>query len=181
MASDSSRTVQRTKALFSNQLGVTGLRTLPHVGVNYYARTPRPDPFATVWLPVNASNRIVKDVRQDIMHHFYSRHLEKQRLKDSAGEVNNKPFRINADFKLPDINSELKASKKQKEKETLPPDSVRAAMWMTDANSLAPFASLGKPTCGYFFSRTTDNKKRLTGIPPTNTVKWRSQHTPDTP
>ncbi|XP_052808557.1 uncharacterized protein LOC128237248 [Mya arenaria] len=42
------------------------------------------------------------------------------------------------------------------------------------ANSLAPFSTVGKPTCGCFFSRVTDNKKKKIGIPPTNLVKWRS-------
>ena len=42
------------------------------------------------------------------------------------------------------------------------------------SNSIAPFSTVGKPTCGFFFSRTTDNKKKKIGIPPTNLVKWRS-------
>lgn len=42
------------------------------------------------------------------------------------------------------------------------------------SNSIAPFSTVGKPTCGYFFSRVTDNKKKKIGIPPTNLVKWRS-------
>ncbi len=41
-------------------------------------------------------------------------------------------------------------------------------------NSLGPFYTRGKPTCGYFFSLGTDNKKRLTGIPPSNLVAWRT-------
>jgi hypothetical protein len=41
------------------------------------------------------------------------------------------------------------------------------------SNSVAPFATLAKPTCGWFFSRGTDHKKRLTGIPPADLVKWR--------
>lgn len=41
-------------------------------------------------------------------------------------------------------------------------------------NSIAPFSTVGKPTCGYFFNRETDNKKKKIGIPPTNLVKWRS-------
>ncbi|KAL8560203.1 hypothetical protein ACOMHN_021697 [Nucella lapillus] len=41
-------------------------------------------------------------------------------------------------------------------------------------NSLAPFYTLAKPTCGYFFSRQTDNKKRNFGIPASDMVKWRS-------
>lgn len=40
-------------------------------------------------------------------------------------------------------------------------------------NSVAPFATLAKPTCGFFFSRVTDNKKRRTGIPSADLVKWR--------
>jgi len=42
------------------------------------------------------------------------------------------------------------------------------------SNSIAPFSTVGKPTCGFFFSRVTDNKKKKIGIPPTNLVKWRS-------
>lgn len=41
-------------------------------------------------------------------------------------------------------------------------------------NSVAPFYTVSKPTCGFFFSRCTDNKKSKIGIPPTNLVKWRS-------
>jgi len=41
------------------------------------------------------------------------------------------------------------------------------------SNSVAPFATLAKPTCGWFFSRNTDNKKRRTGIPSADLVKWR--------
>ncbi|KAK3107258.1 hypothetical protein FSP39_010465 [Pinctada imbricata] len=41
-------------------------------------------------------------------------------------------------------------------------------------NSIAPFYTEEKPTCGYFFSRETDNKKKKFGIPPSDLVKWRS-------
>lgn len=41
-------------------------------------------------------------------------------------------------------------------------------------NSIAPFYTEEKPTCGYFFSRQTDNKKKKFGIPPSDLVKWRS-------
>lgn len=41
-------------------------------------------------------------------------------------------------------------------------------------NSLAPFYTEEKPTCGFFFSRGTDNKKKKFGIPPSDLVKWRS-------
>ena len=42
------------------------------------------------------------------------------------------------------------------------------------SNSLAPFTTVGKPTCGVFFSRQTDQRKHKFGIAPTNLVKWRS-------
>jgi len=54
------------------------------------------------------------------------------------------------------------------------PENVKLAMWKTDHNSLAPFASLGKPTCGFFFTRNISHNKRLIGINASNTVKWRS-------
>lgn len=41
-------------------------------------------------------------------------------------------------------------------------------------NSIAPFYTEEKPTCGFYFSRTTDNKKRKFGIPPSDLVKWRT-------
>ncbi|XP_064396534.1 uncharacterized protein LOC135343505 [Halichondria panicea] len=43
-------------------------------------------------------------------------------------------------------------------------------------NSVSPFNTIVKPTCGYFFSRETDNRKRNIGIPPSNVVAWRSSH-----
>lgn len=43
-------------------------------------------------------------------------------------------------------------------------------------NSIAPFYTHEKRTCGYFFSRDTDNKKRSFGIPPSDLVAWRSSN-----
>jgi len=48
----------------------------------------------------------------------------------------------------------------------------------TKSNSLAPFSTVGKPTCGYFFSRDTNNRKIKFGIPPCDNVKWRNFPTP---
>ena len=48
-------------------------------------------------------------------------------------------------------------------------------------NSLAPFYSLGKPTCGYFFSRETEHRKLNFGIPASDLVKWRNLTTPVSP
>ena len=38
-----------------------------------------------------------------------------------------------------------------------------------------PFVTVGKPTCGANYIPVTDHKKRKTGIPPTNLVKFRPQ------
>ena len=49
------------------------------------------------------------------------------------------------------------------------PSSSRPAL----NNSVCPFHTTMKPTCGYYFSRDTDNRKRRIGIPPSNLVAWR--------
>ena len=41
------------------------------------------------------------------------------------------------------------------------------------SNSICPFHTEIKPTCGYYFSHITDNRKRRIGIPPSNLVAWR--------
>merc|ERR1712224_790764 len=61
----------------------------------------------------------------------------------------------------------------KKLKVNLPTVGPGVAMWKTSSNSIRPFCTMEKPSCGYFFSRSTDNKKRL-GIPSTNTVKYRN-------
>ena len=53
---------------------------------------------------------------------------------------------------------------------------VKASRKVTTNNSLAPFYTLSKSTCGYFFSRDTDNKRRKFGIPPSDLVKWRMRN-----
>lgn len=47
----------------------------------------------------------------------------------------------------------------------------------TKMNSIAPFATVEKPTCGYFFNFRTDNKKIKFGIPASDLVKWRNFNT----
>merc|ERR1712071_719395 len=61
-----------------------GSRRLPCSELEYKARAPEKQAsngkngiFKTVWLPVNASNRVVNDRQQDIMHMKYSGQLEK--------------------------------------------------------------------------------------------------------
>ena len=50
---------------------------------------------------------------------------------------------------------------------------VRGSGTSSVAQSLAPFTTAGKPTCGYYFSRSTMHTKRKFGIPPSDLVKWR--------
>ncbi|CAG5125055.1 unnamed protein product [Candidula unifasciata] len=41
------------------------------------------------------------------------------------------------------------------------------------SNSLSPFFTYEKKTCGYFFSRDTDNRKSNFGIPASDVSAWR--------
>ncbi|KAG5274586.1 hypothetical protein AALO_G00137930 [Alosa alosa] len=41
-------------------------------------------------------------------------------------------------------------------------------------NSLIPFYSAVKPTCGYRFSRDTDHRRKTIGIPTSNPVMWKN-------
>lgn len=199
-----------------------GLRKLPFSELEYYARAPTKTEFSkrngifnTVWLPVNASNRVVVDKQQDLMHMKYSLDNATKLAnadKDCNFRINNqltrqpqgirrlglsRPLSINDQTQIQETggypHSSQRGSRIQDNfpisyeltKKPLPtielelkpadvPEHVKIAMWKTGHNSLAPFASLGKPTCGYFFTRTVSHKKRLIGINATNTVKWRS-------
>ncbi|XP_063122587.1 putative uncharacterized protein CIMIP3 isoform X3 [Rattus norvegicus] len=44
------------------------------------------------------------------------------------------------------------------------------------SNSLNPFYTLQKPTCGYLYQRETDHTRKCFGIPPANLVLWRSTY-----
>lgn len=83
----------------------------------------------------------------------YSRHFQRfQRFEDQAGQT----------------TGDLTITRQSTQYVITPSGEIRKS------NSLAPFTTVGKPTCGFFFSRGTDNKKKKFGIPPTNLVKWRS-------
>jgi hypothetical protein len=162
-----------------------GRRKLPHSDLEYFARAPiktnnKNEIFNTVWLPVNASNRTVADKQQDLMHMKYA-HINRMKVKNVSGKKKAESFlddlRQNKQelpvcpyaltrTKLPKIQVENKPIEN--------PEYIKIAMWKTNSNSMAPFASLGKPTCGYFFNRNVGHKKQLIGINATNTVKWRS-------
>lgn len=52
--------------------------------------------------------------------------------------------------------------------------SVAVSQSQGKSNSLAPFGTSGKPTCGFYFTDRTDNRKKDFGIPASNLVKWRN-------
>ncbi|XP_055470655.1 putative uncharacterized protein GUCA1ANB [Psammomys obesus] len=42
------------------------------------------------------------------------------------------------------------------------------------ANSLNPFYTFQKPTCGYLYCRETDNTRKRFKVPPANMILWRT-------
>lgn len=118
--------------------------------------------FKTVWLPTNICCRTAswREGQRVITRAPYSRHISSE-LKEAA---TNARFRGNANSSQSGQDTKNKAVPVQRLVEP----------WMRQVNSLAPFSTLGKYTCGYYFSRETDNKKRTTGIPPSDLVAWRS-------
>jgi hypothetical protein len=44
-------------------------------------------------------------------------------------------------------------------------------------NSVAPFATAGKTTCGYGFRESTDNRRKDFGIDPADIPRWRNEVT----
>ena len=155
-----------------------GQRKLPCSDLEYYARAPTKTTrggkngiFKTCWLPVNASCRVVADRQQDIMYMKYAGHLDRLNKQSDTSKLPLRQSCLPVSYELtrkplPRIELEPKPVEV--------PEHVKLAMWKTDHNSMAPFASLGKPTCGFFFTRNISHKKRLIGINATNTVKWRS-------
>ena len=79
----------------------------------------------------------------------------------------------------------MEEKRKKNRKVSFPPISVPECMprpvprpaWVigycSSPNSITPFSTLGKRSCGVFFSRQTDNRKNRTGIPPSDIAKWR--------
>lgn len=182
-----------------------GLRKLPYCKLEYYARPPirdasskKNDIFKTIYLPTNASDRVIKDKQQDLLYiKFAMANKGKLRVpvkKDfctltkgfEKGHYNTAHEKITTK-KLPLVTKSLNKIPVCYELATAPlpkiavefkpqvePHHVKIATWKAGRNSLAPANALGKPTCGYFFNRDIDHKKRLIGINATNTVKWRT-------
>ncbi|XP_055981878.1 putative uncharacterized protein CIMIP3 [Sorex fumeus] len=42
------------------------------------------------------------------------------------------------------------------------------------SNSLSPFYTLQKPTCGYLYSRAIDHTRKRLEVPPANLAMWQS-------
>ena len=119
--------------------------------------------FKTVWLPTNVCCRVAAWGTQPAAatQTPYSRHISNE-LREAA---------------MKSVSSQRTESTKSHVETQKKPDipvQCLAEPWTRQVNSLAPFSTLGKYTCGYYFSRSTDNKKRKTGIPPSDLVAWRS-------
>ncbi|XP_017402762.1 uncharacterized protein 114841037 [Cebus imitator] len=55
------------------------------------------------------------------------------------------------------------------------PDKLRFNFYTSQySNSLNPFYTLQKPTCGYLYRRDTDHTRKRFDVPPANLVLWRS-------
>ncbi len=98
----------------------------------------------------------------------YSRHFTVTRTS-----LERPKSHINDGFDKLAVHSGVKLSELKRSKTTL--GGSPTAKPIGQINIVAPFTTLMKPTCGYFFSRETDNRKKRIGIPPTDLVKYRSQ------
>lgn len=122
--------------------------------------------FKTVWLPTNVCCRIATWGSPGVLTQApYSRHITND-LKEAVTKTG-----TNARFE--NTSNKTQSGRESKKKPDIPVQCL-AEPWTRQINSLAPFSTLGKYTCGYYFSRSTDNKKRKTGIPPSDLVAWRS-------
>ncbi|XP_059967427.1 putative uncharacterized protein CIMIP3 [Mesoplodon densirostris] len=55
------------------------------------------------------------------------------------------------------------------------PDKFRLSFYTSQySNTLNPFYTLQKPTCGCLYSRDTDHTRKNFDVPPANLVSWRS-------
>ncbi|XP_052601493.1 putative uncharacterized protein GUCA1ANB [Peromyscus californicus insignis] len=55
------------------------------------------------------------------------------------------------------------------------PNNIRFNFYTSQySNSLNPFYTLQKPTCGYLYRRETDHTRKLFDVPPANLILWRT-------
>lgn len=135
------------------------------VGQSWKCDVCRKD-FKSVWLPTNLCCRVTSWGQQPgiLKQAPYSRHISNE-LKEAASKSFSSSFTENS--------TKSRGGRQTQKKPDIPVQCL-AEPWTRQVNSLAPFSTLGKYTCGYYFSRETDNKKRKTGIPPSDLVAWRS-------
>lgn len=122
--------------------------------------------FKSVWLPTNVCCRMAVWSNPGLMKQApYSRYISND-LKEAVTKTATNACTENT-------SNKSTGARDSRRKTDFPVQSL-AEPWMRQVNALAPFSTLGKYTCGYYFSRDTDNKKRKTGIPPSDLVAWRS-------
>ncbi|XP_020893897.1 uncharacterized protein LOC110232994 [Exaiptasia diaphana] len=119
--------------------------------------------FKTVWLPTNPCCRMKldKEGSNAVYSSTYSRHLSPAIKTERSSTVSSTTSKTSTPTLLRKLEAGVKVQR-------------RSDPRFKYVNSLAPFSTLGKPTCGYYFSHLTDNKKYKTGIPPSDLVAWRS-------
>ncbi|XP_040585241.1 putative uncharacterized protein GUCA1ANB [Mesocricetus auratus] len=55
------------------------------------------------------------------------------------------------------------------------PENIRFNFYTSQySNSLNPFYTLQKPTCGYLYRRETDHTRKPFDVPPANLILWRT-------
>eukprot|EP00058_Branchiostoma_floridae_P022374 XP_002607864.1 hypothetical protein BRAFLDRAFT_117275 [Branchiostoma floridae] len=118
--------------------------------------------FKRIWEPVNASRRVVLSDKGSADLPYGSRF---------SRYLNPSVFGGDSLCKRPMTSS---GTVPAVEMHPLPRPATTGSGKVHYVNSLAPFSTLQKPTCGYYFSREIDQKKKCIGIPATNIVKWRS-------
>lgn len=136
------------------------------IGQSWKCEDCRKD-FKSVWLPTNLCCRVGGSWGAQPAAPF-SRHISND-LKEAATKS---VFNPRTEHTIKSSQSGRDTQKKP----DIPLVQCLAEPWTRQVNSLAPFSTLGKYTCGYYFSRGTDNKKRKTGIPPSDLVAWRSNN-----
>lgn len=122
--------------------------------------------FQKTWLPTNLCCRVRlnEDSVNAVYSSTYSRHLSPEKTNRSSSST---------------ASSSTKSSKSTSSTSPKKIEPGIKVQRLSDprfryVNSLAPFSTLGKATCGYYFSDQTDHKKYKTGIPPSDLVAWRT-------
>ena len=136
---------------------------IPTIQANIFKCSACRKNFSAVWIPNKICCRIAMAEQKPhrSLGNTYSRHMTLQLSQEAHGMSNEAGKKVNL-------------AKEQTGRTSKAGDESNVDMGKIYRNCIAPFSSLGKPTCGHFFSRGTDHRKRKIGIPPSNLVQWRS-------